>query len=153
MRYQHILMVLLIGVIAGCSPTTGEEIARIKLDRASTGGSPAIKELEIDLKAGEKIYLWNEMDLTYEGEVALLFQIQVINGTDTLGVMRFNPLDNDMIIGEVKNTVGGITNWEFSGYSKFWTIKKDGNYQLKAFLSTNGNETLQMRKADLVLRK
>ena len=54
---------------------------------------------------------------------------------------------------EVKKVLGNKTSWSFSGKMKHITIKEDGDYIFKAILRSSDNPTLNINKAELVLKK
>lgn len=153
MKYTHILIILLIYSLTSCSTIAGEEIARIKVESISTEENYDWKTIELDLKAGDKIHLWSEMDMDYEGELTLLYQIQIIKKSDTLGYIKFNPMEKDITLGEIKTSIGNKTSWKFTGHADFWNVKEEGHYFLRAVLVSNANESLKLNKSEIVLKK
>lgn len=153
MKQTHILIILFAFLLAACSAITGEEIARINIENISTKDNIDWKSVELDLNAGDKIHLWSEMDMKYEGDLALRYKLQVIKEADTLGYFEFDPMEKDITISELKTSFGNKTNWKFSGRSDFWNVKDSGHYVLRAILISNGNETLELNKSDIVIKK
>ena len=140
-------------LLISCNVLTGEEIGRIHVEGISSEGNFDWKATEVDLEAGDKVRLWSEMDMAYEGEIALLFQVQLVKGLDTLGYIKFDPLEKDIAIGEIKTSVGNKTKWKFSGSSEYWEVEESSHYLLRGILVSNGNESLQLNKSDIVLKK
>ena len=153
MKHSYLFIIIFACFLAACSAITGEEIARINIDHISTKENLDWKSIELDLNAGEKIHLWSEMDMKYEGALALRYQLQVIKDTDTLGYIEFDPMDKNITIGEIKTSFGNKTNWKFSGRSDTWNVQDSGHYFLRAILVSNGNESLELKKSDIVLKK
>lgn len=137
----------------GCSTLTGEEIGRLEINTVSTEGNLIIKETVLDLKKGETIAIWSEMDMKYEGEINLMFKIQVFKNEKELGVFEIDPTDKKITIGEIKTSVMGKTNWSFSGKNTQFTIKDDGEYTFKGILVASNNPSLEIEKAEIILKK
>lgn len=132
----------------------GEEVARIPVNEISTDNDNLIVgETSIDLKQGEEIALWSDMDMSYEGDVALRFQLEIIMDTTSLGIMELDPMDKNITLGEVKTTLNDKTNWSFSGKNGSFKVEEDANYTFKAILIASDNSTLQIDKAELIIKK
>ena len=56
------------GLFIACEGLIGEEIARTPINRLSNPDFVDWRSMEADLKAGDKIYFWTDMDIEYEGE-------------------------------------------------------------------------------------
>ena len=139
-------------IFTGC---TGEEVGRIPVNALTTDSAHfVIKESQsISLKKGEKLYTWADMDMEYEGELQLQFAIELIREGNSLGVVKVDPMKNDMTVNSIETTLGGKTSSRYMGRMDFIEIPEDGNYVFKALLSSNGNPTLRLNKAEVVLKK
>jgi hypothetical protein len=137
----------------GCDALSAEEVARFSFDRVSTEEDLNIQTQNIDLEAGEKVHLWTEMNMEYEGQLGLEYQILLIKGSDTLTFIRLDPEEKDITTGEFKTTIGGSTKWRFSGRMNHLTVEDAGTYTFSTLLVSSDNPSLKLNKADLVLKK
>jgi hypothetical protein len=151
LKLMPFIGLLVFGV--ACSKITGEEIARIKISEISREGAIHWKSTTVDLKADEKVYFWTDMNLEFEGPLAMRYQIQLIKDADTLGLIELDPFEKDITIGEIKTTLNDKTNWRYSGRMDFHQIKEAGKYTFRTRLVTSPNRSLQLKQADLVLKK
>jgi hypothetical protein len=152
MKKPFILFVLPF-IIGACSLLTGEEVGRLKINRLSTEDDLQSEEVSIDLKKGDEIAIWSEMDVKYKGEVMFLFKIQVFNGDDFVELLEIDPMDKNVSVGEVKTQINGKTNWKFSGKNMKYEIKEDGKYTFKGILIASKDSDLKIEKAEVVFKK
>jgi len=141
-------------IFTGCSALTGEEVGRLPINQVSTDDDNLImKEISLDLKKDEQIAIWSDMDIKFEGDVALIFRVEVLKNGEILNGFEIDPTDKNITIGEVKTSVMGKTDWRFSGKNGDYKIEEDGNYTFKGILVASENPTLQVNKAEIVLKK
>lgn len=148
-----ILLLLTLCFVSGCDAISAEEVARLSFEKVATQEDLNIQSTELELKAGDKIQLWTEMNMEYEGNLGLEYQILVIKGADTLAMYKLDPEEKDITMGEVKTSIGNDTKWRFSGRMSKITIENDGLYTFSSLLLSSPNESLNLKKADLVLKK
>ena len=156
MKKIQLLFIILISVafLTGCDALSGKEIARIPVNQISVNDSNLIiKETSIALKKGDKIGIWSDMDLEYEGDVYLRFKLEIWKNGEKLGKLEIDPLEKNVTIGEVKTTLMDKTNWSFTGKNSEITIEEDATYTFKAILVGVANPTLKVKKAEIVLKK
>lgn len=91
--------------------------------------------------------------MEYEGSLGLEYQLLVIKDADTLNFFKLDPEDKDITMGEVKTQFRGNTSWRFSGRIGQFTIDEEGSYTFSSLLISSPNESLELSKADLVLKK
>lgn len=150
---KKILFVFAIAILfASCDGITADEIARLPISQLSND-SISIEEVTVDLKKGETLYLWTEMDLEYDDDLKLIYTIEVWSDTSRTGGFRLNPLETKVRVGEVRTSLGNHTNWSFSGQMKELEIYDTGSYTFKVALNSSGNPSLELNKAILVLKK
>ena len=70
-----------------------------------------------------------------------------------IGVIELNALETNPTMLEVKTSFGSKTSWSFEGKMNYMTIDNDGTYTFKAILQSSDNETLVLKKSDLVFKK
>lgn len=141
-------------LLTGCDALMGEEVARLSINQVSKDDKNLIvKEASVDLKKGEEIAIWSEMDIEYEGDVALRFKMEVLKNGENIGGLEIDPTDKNITIGEVRTSLMGKTDWSFTGKNSEITIEEDGNYTFKGILVASENTTLKVMKAEIVLKK
>lgn len=141
-------------LFAGCSALTGEEVGRLPINQVSTDDDHLImKEVSLDLKKDDKVAIWSDMDLEYEGDVILRFKIEILNNGESIGGIEIDPTEKNITMGEVRTTLMGKTDWSFSGKNTEIKIEDDGNYTFKGILVASENPTLIVNKAEVVFKK
>ncbi|GAB5527160.1 MAG: hypothetical protein Roseis2KO_50320 [Roseivirga sp.] len=148
-----VLCILTLGFIYGCDAISAEEVARLSFEKTASQEDLNIQSAELELKAGDKLQIWTEMSMEYEGSLGLEYQLLMIKGADTLAMYQLDPEDKDVTMGEVKTSFGSETKWRFSGRMTKITIEDDGLYIFSSVLAASENPSLKLKKADLVLKK
>jgi hypothetical protein len=147
------LVLSLILVVSACAALSSKEVTRIPISTVSTEEQLDWKSTSLDLKKGDKLWLWTDIDIEYEGDLGLEYQVKVYRDKDTLGMVRLNPLDCKVKMMEVSTTLMNKSTRSYQGNMDVMEIKQSGNYRFEAILVSNGNQSLQLKKADLVLKK
>ena len=138
----------------GCDALTGKEVARLSIDQLTVDQSDLkTQSTTIDLEAGDRLNLWAHMDLEYEGELALEFQLLVIKEGDTLNMLPLNPFEVDITMNEVKTSFNNKTDWRFAGRMNYLDIEDSGTYEFQTLLLANVGANPTINKADLVFKK
>ncbi len=150
--FSSLLLALLF--LPNCSALTGEEVARLPVNEVSVDNNNLIiQETSLDLIKDDEIAIWSDMDIEYEGDVAIRFRIEVLKEGEGFGSLEIDPTDKSITIGEIKTSVMGKTNWKFSGRNHKIAIEEDGNYTFRAILVASENPSLIVKKAEIVLKK
>ena len=140
--------------LISCSALTGEEIARLEINKVSTGKGNIFQEQTIlELKKDDEIMFWSDMDISYEGNIALRFNVRIFKGGAQIKKMEIDPTKKNITLGEVKTQLLGKTNWSYSGKNTTCKIEEDGKYGIKAILTATDNSSLEVTKAELVIKK
>ncbi len=147
-----LLFILACAGLMSCDAITGKEVARVEINTISNH-ELSIKETRLDLKKGDNIAFWTDLDMEYEGDLGLVYNIEVVRDTTVLGQMELNALDASIKMMEVKTTFGDKTSWSFNGKIGSLGIDTDGHYTIKAIIRSSDNPTLNLKKADLVIKK
>lgn len=152
---KKLLIVLVLPLLLiSCDAFTGEEIARLEINRVSTGsGNIFDDEVILELKKGDKILFWSDMNITYEGITKLRFNVKIFKDGVKIKQMEIDPTKKSITVGEVKTELMGKTNWSFSGKNSEFKIDEDGNYGIKAILVASNNGSLTVTKAELIIKK
>jgi hypothetical protein len=140
-------------VLTGCDALTGKEVGRLQINQLSTAGNLVVKETTLDLRKGDEIGIWSDMDIEYEGDVALRFRVEIEKDEKTIGGFEVDPTDKNITIGEDKTTIMDKTDWSFSGRNSVYKIEEDGKYTFKGILVASENSSLKVTKAEVVFKK
>ncbi|MEL6626477.1 MAG: hypothetical protein AAFQ83_20445 [Bacteroidota bacterium] len=152
--FTSILLLLSLCLWTACDALNAEEVARLPINAVSLDPeNPVMKEASLELKQGEKLYFWSEMDFEYEGEVQLLFRVELLREGESMGVIEIDPTVKDITIGQIKTTIMDKTSWSFSGKNNHMTVEESGSYTFKGVLVASDNPTLVIDKAEIVLKK
>ena len=155
LRYPQPLLVLsVLFLLSGCDAITGKEIARLTVDTISTEARLVEREVSLPLKKDDEIAIWSHMDLAYDGDAVLRFKVRIVQPDSTeLPMLELDPMEKNITVGEVKSDLGGHTEWSFTGKNHEVKIPADGTYTFKTILVAQDNASLQVKKAELILKK
>jgi hypothetical protein len=148
-----LLLVLIPAMFIACEAMLGKEIGRLPINQVSTEDNMIIKEITLDLVQGDEIGVWSDMDFKYEGDIGIMFRIQVLRNGEELTVIDIDPREKNITIGEVLTDFNGNVDWSFMGKNTTISIDETAPYTFKAGLIANDNGTLQVKKAELVFKK
>ena len=143
----------LLPLLASCDALMGKEVARLPINAVSTAGHEVVEEATVQLQKDDKIALWSDMDLAYDGDSPVRFQVQVTKDGAPFKELQLDPTEKNVTIGEVKTDLNGSVNWRFSGKNAELVVPEAGSYTFKAMLVAAANPTLRVNKAELVLKK
>ena len=148
------LFLITLAILSSCDALTGTEVGRLAINEVSTNDSNLIiKEASLDLLKDESISIWSDMDMEYEGDVEFRFRMEILKDGVTYGNLEIDPTDKNVTIGGMKTEIMGKTDWSFTGRNKSLTIEEDGHYTFRALLAASDNPSLNLKKAELVLKK
>lgn len=140
-------------LLPACDAIMGKEVARLPINALSAPGQDAPKEVTVELKKGEEVAVWSEMDMSYQGEQQLQFQLAVLRDGQPFEQLAFDPREKDLSIKEVKTNVNGDVSWSFAGRNRTLRIPETGRYTFRGRLLAQPAHGPEIRKAELVLRK
>jgi len=140
--------------LGACGSMFGKEVARLPINEVSTDGNEVVKEASLQLQKGEEVAVWSDMNLSYEGEQPLRFQIAVTKDGAPFKQLEIDPTEKNLTVGEVKTDMNGKIAWRFTGKNAELKVPDNGTYVFKArLISATPNPTLKVAKAELVLKK
>ena len=140
--------------LANCSALTGEEIARLEINKVSTGKDNMFNDRTIlELKKDDEIMFWSDMDIAYKGATELRFKVGIFKDGALIKKIEIDPTKKNITLGEAKTEVMGKTNWSFLGKNTELKIEEDGKYGISAILTATNNSNLKVTKAELVVKK
>src|SRR4051794_28724015 len=102
-------------VLAGCDALAGKEVGRLQINQLSTEGNLVAKETTLDLKKGDEIGIWSDMDIAFEGNIALRFRVEIKKDGKIIDGLEVDPTKKNITVGEVKTTVMDKADWKFTG--------------------------------------
>ena len=146
------LTLVAVFLMAGCDSITGDEVARLPINETSNK-ELIIKEATLDLKKGDAISFWTEMDMEYEDDVAMVYTVEIWKDTVKQGGFKLNAMETNPTLYEVKTSFGNKTSWSYTGKMERLGIESDGKYTFKAVINSSDNPTLVLKKAELILKK
>lgn len=154
-RFKFVFIAILLLVFAACAGMFGEEVARIPISKISSDEEIYVESLSIDMKAGEELSLWTDLDIEYSGNLELEYQlIVVIDEEDTLDMIRFDAFENDASINKRTVTVNNETTYSIMGRLGPFQAEKDASYEFNVILIANQNaDDFTLTKGDLVFKK
>ncbi|UYZ64206.1 hypothetical protein [Hymenobacter weizhouensis] len=144
---------LLAASLSSCSALFGEEVARLPVNAVSTAGREVVRETSLPLRKDDVLAVWSDMDMAYDGEAPVRFQILVLKNGAPFNQLEIDPTEKNVSVGEVKTSLNGKTNWRFSGKNAEVTIPENATYTFKARLIAANNPTLLIKRAEVVLKK
>jgi hypothetical protein len=150
---KNLLLILTLIILSSCSEITGEEIARLPINAISTEDNLVVKEVALDLKSGDEIGIWSDMDMAYDGDVELRFRIGVLKNGEDYTTMEIDPKEKYITLGEIKTSFNGKSEWSFMGKNKGLKIDEDATYTFKGIFVASTNPSLEITKAEVVLKK
>ncbi|MGR7814316.1 hypothetical protein [Lacinutrix undariae] len=152
-QYTILFLTLTLLIFTNCG-LTGDEVARLSINQASTDSTNTItRTTTLHLKKGETIAFWSQMDFKYTNNVNLNFKVNVLKDKKPYTQLDINPIKKNITINEVKKVVNNNVTWRFKGKNTTLQIIEDGTYTFNAYVLASKNPTLQITKAELILKK
>ena len=147
-------LIVLFLLFSSCSALMGEEVGRIPVNKISEDEDHlVIKEIELDLKKGQKLAIWSEIDLESEGDLALEFRLRIFHEQTELEMKSIFPFKGNITMNEKKTQLNDKLDWSFSKKNDTYVVPESGHYTFAAILVSNGNKNVKINKAELVFRK
>jgi hypothetical protein len=140
-------------IIPACDAITGKEVGRLQINQLSTERNIIIKETTLDLKKDDEIGIWSDMDVEYEGDVALRFRVEIWKDEKAISGFEIDPTEKSITLGEVRTTIMNKTDWSFTGKNSTYKIDADGKYTFKGILVASDSASLKVNKAEIVFKK
>lgn len=146
-------IIILSLLFTSCQLLTGEELARLKIDKISTSEENFFEEeTTLDLKKDDELVFWSEMDIEYSGDASFEFRFRVYKDNKPFGIIEFDPTEKKVTIGQIKTIINGKTKWSFTGRNKKIKIKETGRYKFKGILKTTTNHSIKINKSEVFLK-
>lgn len=150
--YRKIALALSLTGLVSCDALTGKEVGRATFTAVATPEKMAYQTTKLKLTKGEKIQLWADMNIAYDGPLELEFFMQLPKALG-LPSQRLDALHTNLTVGEVKTVVNEHTTRSFSGRMGSFEAPATAEYNFGTLLISSNNPTLQIKKADLVFKK
>lgn len=138
-------------IFTACNLFGGKEVARLAINEVSTKENIITKEATLDLKQGEEIHFWSDMDVEFDGDPAFEFYIHITKDSAVMD-LKVNPFERNVTMNEVTKTINGHTDTRFEANNYQLKITESGTYKIEAILISH-NQNLTINKAELVIKK
>ena len=146
-------LLFLILVLSACGSDEDRTLATLEITEASVD-ELHVAEATLDLKKGDVIEFWNEMDVeSAQGDSLNLIYtlVQFIDG-EKIGGTKLDALSTNPTYNEVKTQVNDQLKLSFYGKMTFMKIEQDGKYRFQVVLNTS-DEDVKINKADFIIAK
>jgi len=151
---RTLTLIFLSIILISCTSLTGEEVARLKLDKVTTSEENVFeKETTLELKKDDELMFWSDMDIEYTGEAYFQFRFRIYKNGEPYGILEIDPTEKNITIGEIKTVLNDNTKWSFTGKNKELKIKESGKYKIKCVLKTTSNPSIKINKAEVVIKQ
>ena len=137
-------------VMMGCAGLfntfTAAEVGRVPLTAPGTASTTAVV-------AAGPVALWTDLDVSWDGDAALAYDVQVSQDGAVIAQLRCDPLDVNVTMNSMTSDFGGSHSRRYQGLMHCdVTAPVDGMIEVTASLSVlSGAPTLEL--ADLVLKQ
>lgn len=153
------VLIILITFVTSCNQSDSGSvkdekiatIATIEFEKVSHD-VPNPEEVTLDLKKGQKLEFWTELDISYKGYLDLTYVIELWQQETFIGGFELNALQTSPTLDSKKISNGDNTNWSFKGKMDFLEVEKSGNYTFKAILYSS-DPNLDFRRAKLIFKR
>lgn len=139
--------------LSACNILFGEEIARLEIKELSVEGTYHEDSTTVQLKEGDEITIWTDVDLEYEGEVDYLFKAYIESPGKKKTYFTIYPEERSTTVGEVTTSFNNHTSTKYQGKAETVVITEGGTYTLRGYFITDSPDVLTVNKSDLVIKK
>ncbi|MFP9112734.1 hypothetical protein ACLI1A_02255 [Flavobacterium sp. RHBU_3] len=151
---KKFLALLFVSVLFVSCDITGEEIGRLPINKLSIGYQHVFaKELTLDLKKGEEISIWSDMDVEFQGEIQTRFRVKVYKDKLPYDELDIDPFKSNFMMNEFSRTINGYTQTSFNAKNHVFTVKENGKYTFEGIYTPLDYSELRVHKAELVFKK
>jgi hypothetical protein len=150
--YRKLSVLIGLASLASCDALTGKEVARNTFTEVATPEKMVYQRTKLKLTKGEKIQLWADLDIAYDGPLELEFFVQLPKAM-AIPSLRLDPLNTSLTVGEVKTVVNQHTTRSFTGRMATFEAPATAEYDFGTLFLSSNNPTLQVKKAALVFKK
>ncbi|MFT4979285.1 MAG: 3-phosphoglycerate kinase [Myxococcota bacterium] len=140
---------MLLGCSGLVSTFTAAELGRVNFIGPATGATTSATV------AAGPVALWTDIDLEWEGDLALRYDVRIAQDGAELAVMSCDPLDVNVTMNSMTTDLGSRHTRRYQGLMHCTaTIPTDGPIDVTAALSvTNATSAYSISRADLVIKQ
>lgn len=150
---SSLLGFLIILMAAACHDEGMTEISRFSPHNlTSAQGEFYIAEDTLNLDANQSLEIWSDMDYSYSGNQNLLFRVVIFVDGEYLREFYINPSSTEKREHESHQQEGDRISESYYGFNGPIEIQKAGTYNFKVLLMGQKDPSLEIRKADLILK-
>ncbi|WP_421752812.1 hypothetical protein [Croceimicrobium sp.] len=148
-----LLGILIVLMLSACHEKGMTELSRFSPHNlTSPQGEFFIAEDSLRLEANQTLELWSDMDYSYSGDQNLLFRVVIFVDGEYLREFYINPSSTENRERESRSQDGDRISESYYGLNGPIEIQKAGDYNFKVLLMGQKDPSLEIRKADLVLK-
>jgi hypothetical protein len=147
------LFALLAVATGGCAPS-GKELARLSFQKApAENAGPETRSASLDLKSGEEVAFWCEIDADHRNDLQMRFSVEVMAGEERVGNFELDPCNASTTLDHTTTTLIDEKSESWIGKMDVFKAKASGKYTFKVAFDAYYEDITELRKADLVIRK
>lgn len=148
MKKALLLIVLALFGLCSCESMTGKEILRLSMKKVN---EPVTSSA--DLKKGDKLNIWLDLDLKYSSDNEYEFRVLTMKNNDSIWYDKLHPGQAKVSLKSSEVTLGGETTYSVMCKVGYYSIEEDGTYSFSAWLAAEDSADMKIEKADLVLKQ
>jgi len=163
-KFKHYIFILIITILSNSCAFIQKEVDIINIEELTTSSEELkiYKSKTININSGDKLYFWSELDMEYEGNLNLYFQVEIVNDKgENLLLIEMDALDIDTRVLCVETTLDNKTNYSCTGRIHNFTSPEDmdfiefedsGMYSFNVIMFANSYDKLDITKSKLILK-
>jgi hypothetical protein len=165
MKFKHSIFIIIITVLSNSCAFVQEEVDIIDIEELTNSSEELkiYKSKTVNINSGDKLYFWSELDMEYEGNVNLYFQVEIANDKgESLMLIEMDALDIDTRVMCIETTSNNKTNYSCTGRIHNFTSPEEmdfvefedsGEYSFNVIMFANSYEKIDIKKSKLILKK
>lgn len=150
-----LFLILISLFIYSCSAMFGDRFEYISIGGICSKENCEVSSKTIEMQKDEEISLWAEFDFEFEGDLMVEYQLViVVNQTDTLDMIPFDPFNANVTINVRHITVGN--KHKYSGEAKImdYVAEESGLHEFNVVIFANQKpDEFVFNKGGVVFRK
>ena len=150
---KYIYVTLFISILYSCNTISDRTLDTLKMREFSTHELKPTESREINLKKGDILEFWVDLDVEYSGELYMEHTIQVEKDGKKLGGFKMTTLEPLSKTRSIKTQYEGKYKQKFYGYLNFFEIHETGKYKFIAVMNRNDTSPIELGKADINIVK
>jgi hypothetical protein len=110
-------------------------------------------EKEVTIDNTKKVEFWTDLDVSYQGNASLIYEIEIKDGTKTIGELNCDAFDVNLKMFATETAVNDRHNVNYQGkLHGFFMLRNSRIVLIRVIPVINGNYTA-LRKFDLIIKQ